>query len=137
MFRWPQLYRQSCSEGSPLSDKLLGIILLHQDFPSARGTFSDAVARCREMLNQPASPSDAHYALATALVGQAVCGLRWAEESERAELLAPALAEYRRALEIAAAPGIVHDALRDLELIRAAGVGGLKPAFDLLESVLV
>jgi len=56
------------------------------------------------------------------------------EEGERPELLAPALAEYRRALEITSAPGIVQDALRDLELIRAAGIEGLEPVFELLEN---
>ena len=55
-----------------------------------------------------------------------------AEEGERAKLLALALAEYQRALEICAAPGIVQDALRDLKLIRAAGVEGLERVFELL-----
>ena len=60
----------------------------------------------------------------------------WVEEGGRAGLLAPALAEYRRALEICAAPGVVQDALRDLELIRAAGMAGLEPAFELLEGAI-
>jgi hypothetical protein len=34
-----------------------------------------------------------------------------------------------------AAPGVVQDALRDLEMIQAAGVEGLEPVFELLESV--
>jgi len=72
--------------------------------------------------------------LAAALVGQAVCNLRWAEESERVELLVPALAEYRRALEITSAPGVVQDAICDLELVRVAGIEGLEPAFELLEA---
>ena len=58
-----------------------------------------------------------------------------AEESERAKLLALALAEYQQALEITSAPGIVQDAIRDLELIRAAGGEGLEPAFELLGGV--
>jgi hypothetical protein len=37
-------------------------------------------------------------------------------------------------LENCDAPSVVRDALRDLELIRAAGVEGLEPAFELLES---
>ena len=73
---------------------------------------------------------------AAALVGQPVCDPRWAEKRERAGALAPALAEYRRALEICAAPGVVHDALRDLELIRAVGIEGLEPIFELLEGGL-
>jgi hypothetical protein len=31
-------------------------------------------------------------------------------------------------------PGVVRDALRDLEMIRSAGVAGLEPAFELLTS---
>jgi hypothetical protein len=86
------------------------------------------------MLDKTASLYKARYALAAALVGCAVCDPRWAEEGERAGLLAPALAEYQRALENCAAPGVVRDALHDLETIRAAGVEGLEPAFELLES---
>ncbi|MCR4407604.1 MAG: hypothetical protein NUW24_11900 [Anaerolineae bacterium] len=40
-----------------------------------------------------------------------------------------------RALEITAAPGIVQDALRDLELIRAAGIRDLVPVFELLKAM--
>ena len=57
-------------------------------------------------------------------------------ENECVELLTPALTEYRRALENCDAPGVVGDALRDLELIEAAGVEGLEPVFELLEGVL-
>jgi hypothetical protein len=53
---------------------------------------------------------EARYALAAALAGSAVCNPRWAEEGERAGLLAPALAEYRRVLENCAALGVVRDA---------------------------
>jgi hypothetical protein len=59
-----------------------------------------------------------------------------AGQGERAGLLAPALEEYQRALENCAAPGVVRDALRDLEMIQAVGVAGLEPAFKLLESKL-
>jgi tetratricopeptide (TPR) repeat protein len=111
----------------------LGIILLHQSDPAAWETFADAVVRCRAMLDKTAKLYQARYALAAALVGGAVCDPRWAEESQRAGLLAPALEEYRRALENCAAPGVVQDALRDLEMIRAAGIEGLEPAFELLE----
>jgi hypothetical protein len=47
-----------------------------------------------------------------------------------------ALPEYSRALDNCSAPGVVADALRDLELIRIAGVEGLEPVFDLLKSEL-
>lgn len=44
--------------------------------------------------------------------------------------------EYRRALVITSAAGIVREALLDLELIRAAGIEGLEPVFALLEGAL-
>jgi len=68
------------------------------------------------------------------LVGQSVCDPRWSEESKRPNLLAPVLKEYHRALEITAAPGVVQDAIRNLELIQAAGIEGLEPVFELLEN---
>ena len=113
----------------------LGIALLHQRDPSAEETFADAIARCQAILDKTAEFYQARYALAAALVGSAVCDPRWVEEGQRTGLLAPALEEYRRALENCAAPGVVQDALRDLEMIRAAGIEGLEPAFELLESV--
>jgi len=113
----------------------LGIAFLHRGDSAAGETFTDAIGRCRAMLDKTAGLYEARYALGAALVGQAVCDPRWAEEGERAGLLAPALAEYRRALENCAAPGVVQNAIRDLELIRAAGIEGLEPVFELLESV--
>jgi tetratricopeptide (TPR) repeat protein len=112
----------------------MGIVLLHQRDAAAGNTFADAAARCQVLLDKTAGLYKPRYALATALVGSAVCNPRWAEEDERVGLLAPALEEYRRALENCAAPGVVRDALRDLELIRTAGTEGLEPAFELLQS---
>jgi tetratricopeptide (TPR) repeat protein len=134
--------RRNCAEARDLdvpdtsyqAALTLGIVLLHQRDPAAGETFADAAARCRAMLDKTAGLYAPRYALATALVGYAVCDPRWVEEGERAGLLAPALAEYRRALENCAAPGIVQDALRDLEMIQAADAEGLEPAFELLES---
>lgn len=94
--------------------------------------FTEAITACKTIVGQTPQLFDAHYALALALVGQAICDPRWFDNAQRAGLLAPALAEYRRALDITAAPGVVRDALRDLELIRAAGIEGLEPAFALL-----
>jgi hypothetical protein len=90
-------------------------------------------APCQAMLDKTASLYESRYVLATALVGSAVCDPRWAEEGERADLLALALAEYQRALKNCATPGVVRDALRDLEMIRTAGIEGLEPVFGLLE----
>jgi hypothetical protein len=113
---------------------ILGMIFLHQHDSGARSAFEDAINRCQVLLDQTADLYEPRYGLATALVGQAVCNPRWEDESQRPELLAPALEEYRRALDITAAPGVVQDAIRDLELIQAAGIEGLEPAFELLEN---
>jgi hypothetical protein len=136
--------RQCCAEARDLNIPeisyqaalTLGIILLYQRTPVAEVTFLDAATRCRAMLDKTVGLYEPRYTLAAALVGQAVCDPRWADETQRPELLAPALVEYRRALEITAAPGIVQDAIRDLELIQAAGIEGLEPAFELLETAL-
>jgi tetratricopeptide (TPR) repeat protein len=113
---------------------VLGIALLNQGESSAEASFTHAIARCQSLLDQAETRWLPRYTLTAALVGQAVCDPRWADESQRPELLAPALEEYRRALEITAAPGVVQDAIRDLELIQAAGIEGLEPAFELLEN---
>jgi hypothetical protein len=96
--------------------------------------FQDAVIRCRELLNKTPGLYEARYMLATALAGQAICHPRWAQEDERIELLAPALTEYRRATKTCATTGVIRDALYDLEMIRAAGIEGLGPVFELLEN---
>ncbi|MBC8447743.1 MAG: tetratricopeptide repeat protein [Chloroflexi bacterium] len=115
---------------------VLGIVLLHQHDEAAGEAFADAAARCQALLHKTADLYEPRYILAAALVGQAVCDPRWAEEDEREALLAPALEEYQRALEICAAPGVVRDALHDLEMIRAAGIAGLEPVFKLLEDCI-
>ena len=113
---------------------ILGIALLHQHDSSTGETFSDAGIRCQGMLNKTSGLYKPHYARATVLAGQAVCDPNWKEESKRADLLALAIDEYRQALEICPAEGVVQEAIRDLELIRAAGIEGLEPVFELLES---
>lgn len=136
--------RQHCQEArdlgvpetSHLAALVLGTVLLHQCDPAAGETFVDTAVRCRARLDKTAGLYEPRYALAAALIGQAVCDPRWAEEGERAELLAPALAEYQRALEICATPGVVRDVLRDLEMIQAAGIKGMEPAFELLEGYI-
>lgn len=110
----------------------MGIVLLHQRHPDSAQTFGDAATRCRSMLDKTAGLYEPSYFLAAALLGRAVCNPNWADRGERGRLLAPALDEYRRALEICAAPGVVEDALRDMKLIKAAGIEGLEPVFELL-----
>jgi tetratricopeptide (TPR) repeat protein len=123
-------------ETSYLAALMLGIVLLRQRKSAAVESFAGAAARCRAVLGKTANLYEARYALAASLVGQAVCDPGWADESKRAELFAPALTEYRRALQNCDAPGVVREAIRDLELIRAAGVEGLEPVFALLESAV-
>ncbi|MBN1137509.1 MAG: hypothetical protein JXM73_13055, partial [Anaerolineae bacterium] len=115
---------------------LWGITLLNQEAPGAAEAFADATARCRDLLDKAAGDVAAHYDLATALVGQAVSDPRWTRAAARTDLLAAALAEYRQASDVARAPGFVQYALRDLELIHTAGVEGLDPVFELLQSQL-
>jgi len=98
--------------------------------------FTDAITYCTDMLIKTEGVYEPHYTLATALVGKAICNPRWVDESQCLDLLIPALSEYRHALNITFAPGIVRDTLRDLELIRAAGIEGLEPVFALLEQAL-
>jgi tetratricopeptide (TPR) repeat protein len=122
------------AETSYQAELTLAVVLLHQHDPTVKDTFVDTISHCQAMLGKTMNLCEPRYALATALVGQAVCDPRWADESQRSEILAPALEEYRRALDITAAPGVVQDAIRDLELIQAAGIEGLEPAFELLEN---
>ena len=112
----------------------LGIILLCQGDPAAGDAFADAALCCQTRLDRAVGLYAPRYALAAALVGSAVCNPRWVEEDKRAKLLASVMEEYRQALEICAAPGAVHDAVHNLEMIHAAGVDGLEPVFALLEA---
>jgi tetratricopeptide (TPR) repeat protein len=113
---------------------VLGVALVHLHDSTARDAFADASVRCRAMLDRTAGLYDIRYILAASLVGQAICDPLWTDATQRAGLLAPALTEYRHALDITSAPGIVQDAIRDLALIRAAGIEGLEPVFELLEN---
>jgi hypothetical protein len=87
------------------------------------------------MLERTPELYKAQYALAATLVGKAVCDPAWQDTDERGRLLAPARVEYRRAFEICAAPGIVHDAHWNLEMIQGAGIEGLETIFELLADV--
>ena len=113
---------------------MLGIINLYISVSRDESNFTDVANRCQTLLKQNTRLYRPQYALAASRIGQAICDSFWADESERLDLLAPALEEYRRALEITAAPGVVQDAICDLELIQAAGIEGLEPAFELLEN---
>jgi tetratricopeptide (TPR) repeat protein len=110
-----------------------GVVLLHKrNEAAAREAFAEAESRSWAMLDKTARLYEARYTLATARVGSAVCDPRWAEESERDALLAPAREEYQRALENCAAQGVVGDALRDLEMIQKVGGPGLESVMGIL-----
>ena len=111
----------------------LGIILLYQEGATPEAFFVEASRCARDMLKRTKKLYKAQHALAAALVGQTVCEPAWQVENERPKLRAPALAEYRRALRICPAPGVVHDADWILEMILDAGIEGLEPVFDLLK----
>lgn len=115
---------------------VLGMLYLREDRAAASAVFQQVALGCCALLDEAANLHLSRYALATALVGQAVCDAEWSDPGQRPGLLAPALAEYQRALDITAAPGVVRDALHDLELIRAAGIEGLEPAFALLQQAI-
>jgi tetratricopeptide (TPR) repeat protein len=114
----------------------VGTVLLHRGDTAASRYFAQAIARCQILLDKTPGLYEPRYALAAALVGQSVCDPCWAGGSQRANSLTSALAEYQQALHVCAAPGVVQDALRDLELIRAAGIEGLEPVFELLEGAV-
>jgi tetratricopeptide (TPR) repeat protein len=115
---------------------MLGIVALYQHCV-ALDWFGEAEVRCRDILSNTPGLYKPSFALATILLGQVIRSPDWlGTEEKQAELLTPVLMEYHRALDITTAPGVVRDVLRDLELIRAAGIEGLEPVFELLEGVL-
>jgi tetratricopeptide (TPR) repeat protein len=112
----------------------LGIAQLWLQDPAAGGTFEDAVQLCHDVLEQMVGAHKPHYALGTALIGQAVCDPSWMDEGKRHRLLMPALKVYKRALNMCEAPGVIQTVVRDLRLMTDAGVNGLEPAYLLLEN---
>jgi tetratricopeptide (TPR) repeat protein len=115
----------------------LGIAYLHsQSIENAKETFAKASLLCRSRLKKTETLYDSRYSLAAARAGRAVCEPAWAEANRHVELLTPTMTEYRHALDNCSAKGVVQDARRDLELIRAAGIEGLEPVFELLESAI-
>ena len=134
--------RQHCEEALALdvpatryqAAVVLGITLFYQKDLNVGAAFTNATSSCQKILEKTGRLYEARYALAAAFVGVAVCDPDWGEEARRAGLLSPALKEYRLALENCAAPGVIQDAICELKLFRAAGIEGLDPAFELLQS---
>jgi tetratricopeptide (TPR) repeat protein len=136
--------QQHCEDALPLEmpgwttyqlPLTLGTILLYENRSGAETRFVEAAQCARDMLQRTPELYKAQYALAPALVGRAICDPAWQDKKERRRLLAPARAAYLRALEICSAPGIVHDARWNLEMIQDAGIKGLVPIFELLADV--
>lgn len=113
-----------------------GIALLRQRDPAVEQMITEAIEFCRSLLDKTPNLFRPRYSLAAALIVRAVSGPDWTKLEKRTELLAPAWGQYRRALDNCSAQGVVQDALRDLELIRAAGIEGLEPVFELLEGAI-
>ncbi|MBN2002855.1 MAG: tetratricopeptide repeat protein [Anaerolineae bacterium] len=113
----------------------LGIVSLRSDFSRAQGYFAKVITD-RRVTDENSRLYENFYAMALAKVGLAVCDPHWLELSQRNSLLAPACAEYCQAMEISSVAGVLRDALRNLELIRDAGIAGLEPVFELLEGTL-
>jgi len=122
------------SETSYQAALTLGIVLLHQHEMTAENVFADAIVHCQVLIDKTQNLYKPWYVLATARVGNTVCDSCWVEKNMRIELLTPALTEFQHALEITSAPGIVQDTICDLKLIQAAGIEGLEPIFELLQS---
>ena len=120
-------------ETSYLAATRLGLALLSAgDRPAAADAFDDAANRCHRRLGRCDRLYAARYALATALVGAAVCGPAWADDQRRADVLTTATREYRLAVANCAGRGIVGAAVADVEDMRLAGVTGLEPIAGLL-----
>jgi tetratricopeptide (TPR) repeat protein len=111
---------------------VLGIVRLIERDQRARATFVDAVRRCKELIDRSAGVFEPHYKLAASLVGVAACDPLWGAPADRAELAAPAIAEYRKAVGICSVAGVIEDALFDFEMIRAGGVEGIEQLIELL-----
>jgi ADP-ribosyl-[dinitrogen reductase] hydrolase len=116
---------------------VLAIISLTHPKTTASEEFADTIHRCQTMPETTPELFEVRYSLATALVGKTVCDRGWFQEAGRIELLSSALDAYQRPLAVCSATGVIKDALYDLELIRSAGIAGLEPVFDLLNSALV
>ena len=112
------------------------IALLYRGDAAAQEAFEDTVGYCQNLLTKTSQLYRPRYVLAAARVGQVFCGERWPEANAQTAMLGHALDEYRRALGDCRVKGVVQEAVRDLELIRAAGIEGLEPVFALLESAL-
>jgi tetratricopeptide (TPR) repeat protein len=97
---------------------LRGIVALRQgETAAAERLFAQAVNEAERLLAGKTRPHRAAYAKALALAGLALC--------RDAGPAAVAAAAYRDARAISAAPGVVTEALRDLDALGAADPAGI------------
>lgn len=109
-----------------------GMILLHQQDKTSCIVFQDATKRCRHRLSNSVEAYRVQYTLATSLVGEVVSDEKWVFTTEHEELLAPAIDEYRKAMSLCNAKGIVNDVVRDIQIIQSAGISNLEIVIDTL-----
>ncbi len=100
---------------------LRGLTALRQgDRAAGQQAFADCLGEAERLLAGQARPYGAAYAKALALAGLTLC--------RDTGLATAAVAAYRDARAISAAPGVVADALQDLDALAAADPAGiLKP----------
>lgn len=116
---------------------ILGIIMLHQHSQEeASRMFENAINLCQSILEKSEGLYKAQYALAASMIGQTISTSHWMKKDNHTTdlILASALEEYQRALEITAAPSVVRNAICDINMIQATGVKGLEPVLELLEN---
>jgi len=75
----------------------------------ARRQYLDvAIAKCRELLDKTPELYEVLYAYGTALAGRQWSAKSGAVDSERAQLLRPAIETYQRAMSIFAGPAVLQ-----------------------------
>ncbi len=116
-----------------LSEPLLSIAGLYQKTVTT-DILTATLQECNARLVRDPRLYQTRYVLAITLLLNAIQDPRWGTPQHREVLLAPALEAYQQALNITAARGVVTENLQDLELIRSAGIEGVEPIFELLQS---
>ncbi len=116
-----------------LSEPLLSIVGLCQKVVTTDILIA-TIQECRARLGREPRLYQTRYVLAIGLLLSTVQDSRWKIPKHREALLMPVLEMYQQALNVTAARGVIAENLQDLELIRAAGIEGLEPVFELLQN---
>jgi tetratricopeptide (TPR) repeat protein len=122
-------------ETSYLAALALSLLLTGQEHEDSSASFADTIRRCEERLSRSAGLFAARYALATAMVGAAVCTREWGEGTARTDLLSPALQQFELALERCDGRGVVAATLRAVRTLTARAEG-VEPVLTVLERAL-